>query len=173
MKTPLQIHLVSPRDQRRAHRLGGRHSVSGRAKRSTRPQTKAAVTALTTKILESSQFAHQRLDDELAGRFLDRYLDTLDGGRMVFLQSDEEEFARFRSQLAQATRRSGDTSPAQIIFQRYLERLDQRAALRRGIAEDGEVRFHRGRALSLRPQGRAASARSRRGAAALAAAAAL
>jgi carboxyl-terminal processing protease len=91
-------------------------------------QTKAAVTALTTKILESSQFAHHRLDDELAGKFLDRYLDTLDGSHMVFLQSDVEEFGRFRSQLAEATRRSGDTSAAQIIFQRYLERLDQRAA---------------------------------------------
>jgi len=91
------------------------------------PRTKAAVTALTARILENSQFAHHRLDDGLAGKFLDRYLDTLDGGRMIFLQSDEEEFARFRPELAQAIRRKGDTRPAQIIFQRYLERLDQRA----------------------------------------------
>ncbi len=91
-------------------------------------ETKAAVTAITTKILESSQFAHQRLDDALAGKFLDRYLDALDGGRMVLLQSDVAEFSRFRAQLAQATRRSGDTSPANTIFERYLERLDQRAA---------------------------------------------
>ncbi|MEY4483561.1 MAG: hypothetical protein RL693_1013, partial [Verrucomicrobiota bacterium] len=90
-------------------------------------QTKAAVTELTTKILESSQFAHHRLDDDLASKFLDRYLDTLDGGHMVFLQSDIGEFAQFRPQLAQATTRSGDTSPAQIIFQRYIERLDQRS----------------------------------------------
>ena len=91
-------------------------------------QTEAAVTALTAKILESSQFAHRELDNELAGKFLDRYLDTLDGGRMIFLQSDVEEFARLRPQLAQATRRSGDTRPAQIIFQRYIERLGERAA---------------------------------------------
>lgn len=90
--------------------------------------TKAAVTALTTRILESSQFAHQELDDELAGRFLDRYLDALDGGHMMFLESDLAEFARFRPSLAQDTRQTGDTRPAQIIFQRYLERLDQRAA---------------------------------------------
>ena len=46
---------------------------------------------------------------------------------MIFLQSDVREFDRFRSTLAQATRSTGDTSPARAIFQRYLERLDQRA----------------------------------------------
>jgi len=90
--------------------------------------TDAEITRLTTKILEQSQFAHHPLDDELAGKFLDRYLDTLDGQHMIFLQSDVDEFARFKPTLAQATRRDGDSSPARVIFQRYLERLDQRAA---------------------------------------------
>ena len=90
--------------------------------------TDAEITRLTSKILEKSQFAHHPLDDEFAGKFLDRYLDTLDGQHMVFLQSDVDEFARFKPTLAQATRRDGDSSPARVIFQRYLERLDQRAA---------------------------------------------
>ncbi len=90
--------------------------------------TTAEITRLTSKILERSQFAHHPLDNELAGKFLDRYLDTLDGQHMVFLQSDIDEFSRFRSTLAQATRRDGDVSPARVIFARYLERLDQRAA---------------------------------------------
>ena len=90
--------------------------------------TDAEVTRLTSKILENSQFAHHPLDDELAAKFLDRYLDTLDGQRMVFLQSDVDEFARFKPTLARATRQDGDSRPARVIFQRYLERLDQRAA---------------------------------------------
>jgi len=90
--------------------------------------TDAEITRLTSRILEKSQFAHHPLDDELAGKFLDRYLDTLDGQHMLFLQSDVDEFARFKSTLAQATRRDGDSSPARVIFARYLERLDQRAA---------------------------------------------
>jgi len=90
--------------------------------------TNAEITRLTSRILESSQFAHHSLDAELAGKFLDRYLDALDGQHMVFLQSDVEEFARFRPTLARATRRDGDSSPAPVIFARYLERLDQRAA---------------------------------------------
>jgi carboxyl-terminal processing protease len=90
--------------------------------------TDAEITRLTSKILEKSQLAHHPLDDELAGKFLDRYLDTLDGQHTVFLQSDVDEFAGFKPTLAQATRRDGDSSPARVIFQRYLERLDQRAA---------------------------------------------
>jgi len=90
--------------------------------------TDAEITRLTSKILEKSQFAHHPLDDELAGKFLDRYLDALDGQHMLFLQSDVDEFARFKSTLAQATRRDGDSSPARVIFARYLERLGQRAA---------------------------------------------
>jgi len=89
--------------------------------------TNAEITRLTSTILEKSQFAHHRLDDELASKFLDRYLDAFDGQHTVFLQSDVEEFARFKSTLAEATRREGDSSPARVIFQRYLERLEQRA----------------------------------------------
>jgi carboxyl-terminal processing protease len=90
--------------------------------------TNAEITRLTSTILEKSQFAHHPLDDELAGKFLDRYFNTLDGQHMLFLQSDVDEFARFKPTLAQATRRDGDSSPARVIFARYLERLDQRAA---------------------------------------------
>ncbi len=88
----------------------------------------ANITRLTTRLLESSQFSHQRLDDELAAKFLDRYFDTLDGAHLLFLQSDMDEFAALRPQLAELTRREGDTTPAHAIFARYLERLDQRVS---------------------------------------------
>ena len=90
--------------------------------------TDAATTALTSKILESSQFAHQILDDKLAGKFLDRYLDTLDGSHLLFLQSDLADFAKFRPALAEVTRRNGDTSLAHLVFKCYQKRLDQRVA---------------------------------------------
>ena len=88
--------------------------------------TDAAITALTSKLLENSQFAHQKLNAELAGKFLDRYLDSLDGSHMIFLQSDIDEFARARPTLAEATREEGDSQLAHDIFKTYLERLGQR-----------------------------------------------
>jgi carboxyl-terminal processing protease len=125
---------IFPKSFRSALALGGALiiSLTAFALQPSRILDKAATDAeiirLTSKILEKSQFAHHPLDDELAGKFLDRYLDSLDGQHMVFLQSDVDEFSQFRSTLAQATRREGDVSPARVIFARYLERLDQRAA---------------------------------------------
>src|SRR3954470_10366339 len=82
------------------------------------PATEANITRLTTGLLEHSQFAHHPLDSELAGKFLDGYLDALDGRRSLFLQSDVQEFAAYRATLAQATR-DGDTSAAHAIWRRY------------------------------------------------------
>jgi carboxyl-terminal processing protease len=90
------------------------------------PETEANITRLTAGLLEHSQFAHHPLDSELAGKFLDRYLDALDGGHSLLLQSDLTEFAKFRATLAQATRASGTTEPAHAIFARTLQRLEQR-----------------------------------------------
>jgi carboxyl-terminal processing protease len=101
-------------------------SVTAGARPADSPQTEANIARLTVRLLESSQFAHHRLDAELAGRFLDRYLDALDGSRSIFFQSDLDEFARFRENLAQATRERGSTAPAHEIFARALQRLGER-----------------------------------------------
>src|SRR5215471_20275687 len=63
----------------------------------------ANIVRLTAEVLERSQFAHHRLDDELAAKFLNRYLDALDGSRTLFFQSDQDEFALLR--LVEGTRR--------------------------------------------------------------------
>lgn len=89
--------------------------------------TQAAVTKLTAKLLEGSQFAHRQIDAELASKFLDGYLDELDSQRLLLLSSDVVEFEQFKPTLADTTRRIGDTRPARIIFARYLQRLEQRA----------------------------------------------
>lgn len=89
--------------------------------------TEANITRLTTSILARSQFAHHPLDSELAGKFLDSYLDALDGRRSLFLKADVDEFAAYRATLAQVTR-DGNTSAARAIWQRYLQRLGEQTA---------------------------------------------
>ena len=89
----------------------------------------ANITRATAGLLEHSLFAHPRLDAVLSGKFLDRYLDALDGEHLLFRQSDLDEFARYRPDLARLTRSEGDTTPAHAIYARYLERLAEREAL--------------------------------------------
>ncbi len=103
--------------------------------------TEANITRLTTSILEHSQFAHHPLDEELAGKFLDGYLDALDGSRSLFLQSDVDEFAKYRATLAQATRNTGDTTAARAILDRYRERLGERAAFVSSLLRAGHFDF--------------------------------
>jgi carboxyl-terminal processing protease len=99
------------------------------------------VVRLTAEVLERSQFAHHRLDDDLAAKFLDRYLDALDGSRTLFFQSDQDEFSSLRHSLAADTRRDGDLGPARTIFRRYLQRLDQRAAFVTAALQTGNFDF--------------------------------
>jgi len=103
--------------------------------------TDAAVTMLTSRILESSQFARQPLNDKMAGKFLDRYLDTLDGAHLLFLDEDLAAFARLRPSLAEATRTQGDSSLAHLVFKRFLQRLDQRVAFTTGLLDRGDFDF--------------------------------
>jgi carboxyl-terminal processing protease len=103
-------------------------SRSGALRAGGNDLTDSNIVRVTASLLEHSQFSHQRLDVELAAKFLDRYLDTLDPGHLLFLQSDAQEFNGYCSRLPDLTRRKGDLSPERIMFQRYLERRDQRDA---------------------------------------------
>lgn len=88
--------------------------------------TEANITRLTANILARSQFAHHPLDKDLAGRFLERYLDSLDGNRSLFLQTDVQAFTAAAPNLVQAIVLAGDTQLSQVIWKKYLERLEQR-----------------------------------------------
>jgi carboxyl-terminal processing protease len=116
-------------------------SSAGRLRFPEKPTTEANITRLTTNLLERSQFAHHPLDAELASKFLDGYLDSLDGSHSLFLQSDVAEFAPYRATLALATRNSGDTLAARAIMKRYLERLEQQAAFATALLKTNAFDF--------------------------------
>lgn len=88
----------------------------------------ANVAALTTQLLQREHYLHAALNDSRASRFLNEYFDSLDPAHLYFLQSDIDEFASLRPQLAQLTQDQGDTSPADKIFARFLKRYDEQTA---------------------------------------------
>jgi len=101
------------------------------------PTSDGRITQLTAQLLEQAQFAHRRLDDTMAAKFLDRYIDALDPSHELFFQSDIAEFQHFVPQLAKATRDLGDTHPAQVVFARYLQRSEERASfVKNALATD-------------------------------------
>jgi len=87
----------------------------------------AAIARLTAKVLAQVHFLRQPLNDEISSKFLDRYIETLDGLHLHFLKTDLEEFDQYRTVLDDLTL-AGKTGPAREIFKRFMERVEQRVA---------------------------------------------
>ena len=85
----------------------------------------------TARLLEEIHYSQQKLDPEMSKKFFDGYLEALDPGREDFLQSDVDEFARYRTNLdlfMNGGHEQSNLTPAFDIFQRYLERFEQHMA---------------------------------------------
>ncbi len=85
----------------------------------------------TALLLQRIQYLRQPFNASVSSKFLDRYLETLDPQHLHFLQSDLAEFEHYRTNLDRLTfpsRGAPDTRPACEIFNRFVERLQQRVA---------------------------------------------
>ncbi len=78
-------------------------------------------------IIAREHYRRAPLDDRLSSLILDRYLDSIDGGRSYFYASDIAEFEKYRYELDDAIK-SGDVEPAFVIFRRYQQRSRERMA---------------------------------------------
>ncbi len=76
-------------------------------------------------IIAREHYRRAPLDDHLSSLILDRYLDSIDGGRSYFYASDIAEFDRYRYELDDAIK-AGDVDPAFVIFRRYQQRCRER-----------------------------------------------
>jgi carboxyl-terminal processing protease len=84
------------------------------------------VAKLVARILVQNHYLQQPLDNAVANKFLDRYVEVLDNLHMHFVQSDLTEFDKYRAKLDDQIYKEGDTAPAREIFTRFLQRLEQR-----------------------------------------------
>ncbi len=80
------------------------------------------ISRLVTDFIEKSHYSKVRVDDELSSSVFDNYLDSLDGNRSYFLQSDIKEFEAFRYRLDNAVHGTYSLVPVFDIFERYTER---------------------------------------------------
>ena len=91
---------------------------------STPIETEDGQSSLYREIFErlaSRHYRSQKIDDALSVRYLDEYINTLDSGKNYFLQSDIDEFEKWRSKLDDLSKR-GDIEPGFIMFNRLRDR---------------------------------------------------
>ena len=65
------------------------------------------------------------LNNEISKIHLENYLNALDFGHMIFLQRDVDEFRKTYGTRLDDEIKFGKIRPAQIIFNKYIERLTQ------------------------------------------------
>jgi len=78
--------------------------------------------------LEREHFLRQPIDDAMARRWFESFLENLDPMKVYFLQSDVDAFAQKRDALDDLVKR-GDVSFAYEVFSRFLQRVDSRQPL--------------------------------------------
>ncbi len=83
------------------------------------------VALIVTALLNQEHLLNHPLDDEISERALTTYLKGLDPMKVYFYQSDIDEFMKERKSIDDMIKR-GDLSLAYKIFNRFLERVDER-----------------------------------------------
>ena len=89
-----------------------------------------------TRFLTRFHYKRVPLDDAMSARILDRYIDSLDGDKMNFLQADIDEFNQYRSALDDAIF-DQQLEPPFEIYQRYVSRMKERTDHARALLTKG------------------------------------
>jgi carboxyl-terminal processing protease len=85
----------------------------------------AEISQNVTRIIEELHYSRPKIDNSFSSAILDRYLDTLDGNRLYFLNSDISSFGRYRYELDERSR-TGELQPVFEIFNLFRQRTQER-----------------------------------------------
>ncbi len=88
--------------------------------------TEANIARSAVRVLERYHYSQLKFDDEVSSKFLNRYFESLDPQRLHFFQSDLDDFEKYKDTLDDLILRAGDTEPAHLIFDRLLQRAEER-----------------------------------------------
>jgi len=114
------------------------------------------IATVTACLLTNLHYLKKPFDESLSSQFLDRYLETLDPRHDHFTQADLAEFAPYRTNLNHLTipgRRAGDTRPACEIFNRFMERLEQRTAYAQDLLKNEKFTFDTDERITINRKG--------------------
>ncbi len=83
------------------------------------------VALLVARLMKGEHLSNRGVDDTISNRAFDLYLKMLDPLKVYFMQSDIDEFSKWKDKLDDQME-EGDFTAALDIFRRFLERIDQR-----------------------------------------------
>ncbi len=100
------------------------------AQQLTAPGTSSDQTTakLVSEMVSKYHISQKQIDDAISQKLVTRLLKELDPQKQYFLQSDIDEFDRYRDHLDDLIKQ-GNIDFARLVFNRYLQRLDERMAV--------------------------------------------
>lgn len=84
---------------------------------------------LVADMISKHHISQKQIDDRISQMLVKRLLKDLDPQKLYFLQSDIDEFNRYRDQLDDLVGKTGNVDFARLVFSTYLRRLDERIAV--------------------------------------------
>ena len=104
----------------------GTSIVSGQSEELGKPtRNEVLVSKMVAKLMQDDHLSSRALDDTISERAFDMFIKNLDPLKAYFLSSDIDEFAKYKDQLDDQMK-AGDYSAAFAVFNRFLERVDER-----------------------------------------------
>ncbi|MCU0771878.1 MAG: carboxy terminal-processing peptidase [Verrucomicrobia bacterium] len=95
---------------------------------------------VTAQLLAQKHYRQMAFDDAVSSNFFHNYLTTLDPQHLHFLQTDVDGFRPFETTLDDLTQER-NAGPGFDIFERFFQRLEQRAEYVRELLKSGPFQF--------------------------------
>ncbi|WP_376694529.1 carboxy terminal-processing peptidase [Wenzhouxiangella sp. EGI_FJ10409] len=115
----------------------GQASAAAESAVSLSPEAKHRFASrLASRFMTSYHYRNPELDEAFSERVFDQYLSALDPNRMYFTAADIEALSEYRPHMADAVR-TADLDPAYDIFNRYVERSNERIEHALDLVEGG------------------------------------
>jgi carboxyl-terminal processing protease len=106
------------------------------------------VAATVVKLMEQGHYSRQKLDNAMAQKVLDTYLNNLDYNRLFFTQEDIAEIKQKNGPTLDQNLLVGDVEPARTIYALFKQRVEDRVAkIRQLLKKDYPFKSNRTIAL--------------------------
>lgn len=104
-------------------------------------QEQGQIAKYASRSLSKIHFASNLPKETISDRFWSEYLNALDPRRLYFLESDVQEFEKYRTSANQLLIDSGDTTPGFLLYQRLLQRAEEQNAYVMGLLKEDKFEF--------------------------------
>lgn len=94
-----------------------------------------------TRMLEMRHISRRKIDESVSARGFELYLKAVDPGKLYLTKADVDEFAAAYASTMATSAKKGDMTPAFVVYNRFLQRVDERCATAQALLDANDADF--------------------------------